>query len=108
MLGFNAAKNRAIDAFGNELAVDLAERFPQALEEPLTGRKTPDKMLRALTHVATRALEFRNENDLGIYGKARLLREFGAELGRRGYSTEFVESATAALVKTMAARKDAK
>lgn len=106
MLGFNSAKNKAIDAFGIELAADLSGRFPQELE-PGTGKKTPDKLLRALTHVATRALDYRNQQKLGVYGKARLLREFGAELGRRGYSGEFVEAASAALIKTMATQKDA-
>jgi hypothetical protein len=103
MLGFNSARSKAIDAFGVALAADLAERFPTALE-PGEGKKSPDKLLRALTHVATRAIEYRTEHRLGIYGKARLLREFGAELGRRGYSAKFVEAATAALVKSMAAR----
>lgn len=104
MLGFNSARNKAIDAFGIELAADLSERFPQALE-PGTGKKDPDKLLRALTQVATRALDYRNREKLGVYGKARLLREFGAELGRRGYSGDFVEAASAALIKTMAAHK---
>jgi hypothetical protein len=107
MFGFNSAKSKAIDAFGVELATDLSSRFPATLE-PGTGKKAPDKMLRAFTHVATRALGFRDENGLGVYGKARLLREFGGELKRRGYSDGFVEAATAALVKTMAARKGAK
>jgi hypothetical protein len=107
MLGFNTAKNKAIDAMGVALAVDLAERFPVALEQQAAARKTPEKMQRALTHVAARALEYRNANALGVYGKARLLREFGAELGRRGYSPGFVEAANQALVRTLAAPRQA-
>ena len=105
MFGINSAKHRAIDDFAKTLADELANRFPVSLE-PGTGKKAPDKMLRAFNHLATLALAFRKENGLGVYGKARLLRGVGEALRANGYSTEFVEAATSALLKTLAGRAE--
>ena len=83
------------------LAADMAERFPASLE-PGTGKKAPDKMLRAFQHVSTRAIEYKHEHGLGIYGKARLLRALREDLLKRGYSEEFVDSLTSAMVRSLA------
>ena len=68
MLGLGGKKGKAIDAFAGVLAAELADRFPAALE-PGTKKKAPDKMVRAFQHLSTRAIAFKNENGLGIYGK---------------------------------------
>ena len=92
-------KNQRIDAFGCRLATALCERFPVALEASAGKRKANDKLERALSVVLTDALRFRREENLGIYGKARLFSAFKDELMRRGYSQDFIESTTAALVR---------
>ncbi len=56
----------------------------------------------------TRSMSFRNEfqteQNLGIYGKARLLRAVQDELRRLQYSEMFVEAITDLLVPATAAR----
>ncbi len=105
MLGLGGKKGKAIDVFAGELAADMADRFPAALE-PGTGKKAPDKMVRAFQHVTTRAIVFKNENRLGIYGKARLLRALREDLAGRGYSEDFLDSITSALVKSLAGLRE--
>jgi hypothetical protein len=99
MFGFGK-QNAAIDAFAVEICRNLCERFPQSREHELGGdRKKVGKTLgNALTEAQTRVIRFQEEQKLGVYGKARLLRSIQQELRRREYTDKFVDAVTELLI----------
>ncbi len=102
---FGLGKNNAeIDAFALESCADLAKRFPPAREADLGGdrRKAGKTLGLALADLQNRTVAFQRARDLGVYGKARLLRAIQQELRRLQYSEKFVDAATSLLVPTTA------
>lgn len=103
---FGTASSRDVDAFARSLALDLAKRYPPALDQG-SARKLSQKRLTAiLEDTFARAVQFRTEHKLGIYKKARLGNTFRWELQELGYSEKFIETATEGLV-VYVARKPA-
>ncbi len=105
MFGFGN-KDAAIDAFAVESCAALVQRFPPAREAGLGGdkKKLGKTLGNAMTDLQRRMIEFQTEQNLGIYGKARLLRAVQDELRRLQYSEMFVEAITDLLVPATAAR----
>jgi hypothetical protein len=91
-------KNAQIDAFGIELANEVAKRVPLQPKTPVATRKGNEKYAKALDHALDLAVRFQRDNNLGVYGKARMFNAFKWELKRLGYPEEFVDPTTAALV----------
>ena len=103
MFGFGS-KNSAIDAFAHEICVDLCKRFPPSREVELGGdkKKLGLKLGNALAEMQKRVVAFQLEHDLGVYGKARLLRSIQEEMEGLAYSASMVSAVTELLVTTPA------
>ena len=96
---FDFLKRAPVDLFANQLAVDLAKRYPVALEIDQTKKRNPSRLKNAFDSTFNRAIKFQLENKLGIYGKAKLTSAFKAELKELGYPDDFVDLATSAMTK---------
>lgn len=105
MFGFGK-KNAQIDAFAVEVCRSLSQRFPPSREVELGGdrNKTGKVLGNALTDMQARLIQFQKENELGVYGKARLLRSIQQELRGLHYSDKFVDAITELLVPATAAK----
>lgn len=96
-LGFG--KSAPTDEFARQLAVDLAKRYPVALEIDQTKKRNPSRLTKAFDSTFNRAIHFQLEHKLGIYGKAKLTSAFKSELKEQGYPDDFVDLATSAMTK---------
>ena len=88
-----------IDEFAHQLAVDLAKRYPVALELDQTKKRNPSRLTKAFDSTFNRAINFQLEHKLGIYGKAKLTSVFKSALKELGYPDDFVDLATSAMTK---------
>jgi len=90
--------NAPIDEFGRALARELSARYTLEMDQSGRDKKSEKKLGRALNLVYGRAREFKRENRLGVYRKARLGNAFRWELKEMGYREAFIEQATKGLV----------
>ena len=103
MLWFKS--NKVIDEFSTKLAMDLAQRYPVALEKDPTKTRNPARLAKAFDSTFNRAIDFQNERKLGVYGKARLGNTFRWKLKELGYPEEFIELATKSLIHLISAQR---
>ena len=102
---FDFGKRGAVDEFALKLAADLAERYPPDLENEKPRSRNPQRLAKAFDATFNRAIDFQQENKLGIYGKARLGNTFKWELKRLGYPDDFIDLTTRALVNFVASQR---
>lgn len=95
---FGSASGKDVDAFAKTLAQELAKRYPPALDKGSERKISQKRLTTILEDTFSRAAEFRKQNKLGVYKKARLGNTFRWELQDMGYSEKFVEIATEGLV----------
>lgn len=103
---FSSASTSDVDAFAKTLALDLAKRYPPALDQGSARKLSQKRLTTILEETFAKAVQFKAEHKLGIYKKARLGNTFRWELQELGYSEKFVETATEGLV-VYVARKPA-
>jgi len=103
---FSSASTSDVDAFAKTLALDLAKRYPPALDQGSARKLSQKRLTTILEEMFAKAVQFKTEHKLGIYKKARLGNTFRWELQELGYSEKFVETATEGLV-VYVARKPA-
>lgn len=96
-----------IPAFAKDLAGRLAKRYPPELDKQPGKRPSVNRLTRIMEDTCAAAVEFREQNKLGWLGKARLGNAFRWELDEAGYSAEFVEFATEAVVVHLARKTPA-
>ena len=89
---------KAVDDFAKTLALDLAKRYPPALDKGGERKLSQKRLTTILEETFNKAVAFKNEHKLGVYKKARLGNTFRWELQELGYSEKFVETATEGLV----------
>lgn len=94
---------KEVEAFAIALAEDLARRFPPD-SESRSDRGASRQLASILDSLADRAVGFRNERGLGLYKKAKLGNRFRWRLKELGFSEQFVEEATSAVVTRVAMR----
>jgi hypothetical protein len=95
------SRRKEIDAFATALAQDLARRFPPKSEE--RRDKGAKNQLTSITDgLYTQAAKFRQDKELGIYGKAKLGNTFRWRLKEVGYSGGFIDEVTHGLVLRLA------
>jgi hypothetical protein len=95
---------KELEKFATDLATDLARRFPPASEARTDpGARHQVKVI--LEGLAARALRFHEENELGIYRKAKLGNVFQWKLKELGYSPQFAERATKEIIMRLAAKR---
>lgn len=88
----------SIDEFAKSLAGDIAKRYPPALDQQPGKRPSVNRLTRIVEDVCEKAVQFRQENRLGWYGKAKLGNTFRWELSNLGYQKDFVDFATEAVI----------
>ncbi|MEO8751331.1 MAG: hypothetical protein ABI624_01505 [Casimicrobiaceae bacterium] len=100
-------KNAAIEAFAATLVAELTKRFPPGKERELGSDKLkPAQQLgKAVKDLEKKALAFQQEQQLGVYGKAKLLNKIKWQLKELAYSDEFVEVTTTSLAQLLGSRK---
>jgi hypothetical protein len=94
----SSASGKDVDAFAKTLALDLAKRYPPALDKGGERKLSQKRLTSLLEDTFSKAVSFKNEHKLGVYKKARLGNTFRWELQELGYSEKFVETATEGLV----------
>ena len=99
MLSFLRFKRTAeIRDFAVELANQLARRYPPALDSHPAKRPSVNRLTRITEDACGKAVDFHIAQKLGWLGKARLGNHFRWALSELGYSKEFVDFATEAVV----------
>lgn len=84
--------------FARELSNDIAKRYPPALDTQPGKRPSLNRLTRILEDTCKKAQDFQGSYKLGWLGKAKLGNAFRWELQNLGYSKDFIELATEALV----------
>jgi site-specific recombinase len=90
--------NKKADAFANAVAEDLFSHIrPDVAQQHFQGvlqknKKKQRKVEQYLESVITQMQQFSSTNSLGIYGKARLQKQFGDRLLELGYDTATTKS----------------
>ncbi len=87
-----------VDEFAKVLAQDIAKRYPPAIANNPERTVSAKRLTSILEDIFTRAYDFKHEQKLGIYGKAKLGKTFKWELKEMGYNEQFIELATEGLV----------
>ncbi|MEO8849351.1 MAG: hypothetical protein ABI440_12090 [Casimicrobiaceae bacterium] len=92
-----------IDAFANVLAADLARRYPPASEKR-TDAGAQNQLNVILQGLGVRAARFRDQQKLGIYGKAKLANVFKWKLKEAGFTDGFIHVVTKELATRLAVK----
>jgi len=92
-----------IEKFASGLAGDLTRRFPQASEKR-TDAGAQNQLKVILQGLGVRASHFRDQQKLGVYGKAKLANVFKWKLKEAGYSDSFVQLVTKDLATRLAVK----
>ena len=95
---FGTVSGKDVDAFAKSLAVEIAKRYPPALDKGSERKISQKRLTSILEDSFNRALEFKRQHKLGVYKKARLGNTFRWELQEMGYSEKFVETSTEGLI----------
>jgi hypothetical protein len=90
-------KNRQIDAFAHNLANDLYSTvqpdaaLAYATQSASKSKKSDAKTARKLDDLIMQVKQFRLDNSVGVYGKARLHLKFMERLKELGYQDKVAE-----------------
>jgi len=84
--------------FAVELANQLAKRYPPALDSQPAKRPSVNRLTRITEDACAKAVDFHNSQQLGWLGKALLGNHFRWALSELGYTKEFVDFATEAVI----------
>jgi len=100
---FKLIDSKEVQAFATGLAEDLGRRFPPS-SETRTDPGAKHQINVILEGLAARAVRFHADKKLGIYKKAKLGNAFRWKLKELGYSDQFAEGATKAIVTRLAVK----
>lgn len=95
---FGTAKRSAAKNFAADLAKQIARRYPPGLDAQPGRRPSLNRLTRIVEEACLRAVEFHETNQMGWITKAVFGNSFRWELNELGYSKEFVDFATEAVV----------
>lgn len=101
MTRFRVFDTREIEEFATTLAQDLGRRFPPA-SEARTDPGAKQQLRVILDGLGARAVRFREQNQLGLYKKAKLANTFRWKLSELGYSADFVDRAAKEIATRLA------
>jgi|SRR3954468_24594588 hypothetical protein len=99
--------NKDLNEFAKALAVNLAKRYPPAIDVNPEKRVSENRLTRVLEETYSEAMDFKQQKKLGFYGKAKLGTEFKWQLKELGYSDKFIEVATEGLMVYITREKSA-
>ncbi len=95
---FSTTKNADIKNFAIELAATLAKRYPPALDSQPGKRPSVNRLTRITEDACIKAVEFHDAKKLGWISRARLGNHFRWALSELGYTKDYVDFATEAVV----------
>lgn len=95
---FRKNTDSATTLFARRLAADVAKRYPAHLDAQPDKRPSLNRLTRIVEEACNKALAFQQQERLGWFGRARLGSEFKWALSELGYSKEFSELATEAVI----------
>jgi hypothetical protein len=95
---FSITRNSELKKFALDLAAQLAKRYPPALDSQPDKRPSVSRLSRITQDACVKAVDFHKDKKLGWLGKARLGNHFRWALAELGYTKEFVDFATEAVV----------
>jgi len=95
---FGSVSGKEVDTFAKDLATEISKRYPPALDKGGQRRVSQKRLTSILEETFTKAVDFRQKHNLGVYKKARLGNTFRWELEELGYSKPFIEVATEGLI----------
>lgn len=95
---FGSVSSKQVDEFAKNLALEISKRYPPTLDAGSERRISQKRLTGILEDTFSRAIDFKKQNKLGVYKKARLGNTFRWELQEMGYSKQFVEVATEGLI----------
>lgn len=112
-MGLFGLSSKEIDKFAKELAQELAKHYPPTMENPPAIGDTAatsillseGRLTRILEDLYRKGENFKSQNKLGVYKKARLANTFRWELDTLGYSKKFIEMATEGMVVTVTRKR---
>lgn len=87
-----------IAKFATDLAARLARRYPPELDAQPGRRPSVNRLTRIVEEACAQVVAFQAEHKLSWLGKARLGNSFCWELTELGYTKEFVDFATEAVI----------
>ena len=87
-----------IDQFAKALADKLSKKYPADFEQDPQKKVSEKRLTRIIEDTMHDAVTFRESYKLGWYKRARLGNSFNWELRNLGYSKQFIETVTEALV----------
>ncbi len=90
-------KGKIISAFSFKIANELERKYPPDEENKKRRRVSEKRMTRILETCFQDAIKFKNDNNLGVYGVAKLINSFRWDLDEKGYDKAFVELAAEGL-----------
>lgn len=105
---------KEVDKFAKELAQELAKQYPPTMENPPASAEnataspvllSEKRLTRILEELYRKGEDFKSQNKLGLYKKARLANTFRWELDALGYSKKFIEIATEGMVVTVTRKR---
>lgn len=95
---FRGKRNSEIKEFAVGLAAQLAKRYPPALDSQPGKRPSVNRLTRITEDACVKAVEFHDSRRLGWFSRARLGNHFRWALTELGYTKEFVDFATEAVI----------
>jgi len=96
-MGFFSRKNE-LREFAHDLAQRIGKRYPPALDQQPGKRPSVNRLTRIIEDACKQAQEFHQQTRLGWLAKARLGNEFRWQLVEAGYTKEFAQLATEAIL----------
>lgn len=99
MLSFlRSTRNSELKNFAVDLAAQLAKRYPPALDSQVGKRPSVNRLTRITEDACVKAVNFHDAHELGWFSRARLGNHFRWALTELGYTKEFVDFATEAVI----------
>jgi hypothetical protein len=95
---FKLFSRSKVDDFAKILAQDIAKRYPPAIANNPEQMISQKRLTAILEEAFARAAQFRSEQKLGWFRRARLVNEFQWELKEIGFEKKFVDLATEGLL----------
>lgn len=87
-----------IKEFALRLAKQIEQRYPVSLDRDPAKRPSANRLTRIIEEACNKSVEFQQQKSLGWFGKASLGNHFRWALVEAGYSKEFVDFATEAII----------
>jgi hypothetical protein len=95
---FRRFSTKQHDDFAESLAEKIAKQYPPSLAADPSVKVSEKRLTKILEKVYDKAVQYRADNKLGVYGKARLGNTFRWKLEELGYGKQFIDVATEGLI----------